>query len=216
MGDGLKKILVLGTRTFAEEIADVISEVPDVEIVGFVENMDKERCKEKIAGLPVFWIDEIGKFADSHCAVCGLGTTRRNIFTEQISRYNIPFAKLVHPSATVSKKSSLGEGTVVGVGAIIASNTQIGNHVIINRGATIGHHTNIGSFVTIGPGANVAGNCEVGSKVYIGIGSTVIDHIKIGDNSIIAAGAVVIEDVPSRVIVAGVPAKILKRNVNNI
>jgi len=201
--------------TFAEEIADVISEIPGVEVAGFVENMDKDRCKENIAGLPVFWVDEIAKFAKTHYAVCGLGTTRRSIFSDQVAKYNMPFAKLIHPSARISKKSSLGKGTILSVGVIVAANTKIGNHVMINRGATIGHHTTIDSFVTIGPNANVAGNCKIDSRVYIGISATIIDHVCIGANSTIAAGAVVIKDVPSRVMVAGVPAKIIKENVSN-
>jgi acetyltransferase EpsM len=215
MTDRLKKVLILGTRTFAEEIADVASEIPGVEVVGFVENMDKQRCRQKLAGLPVFWIDEIAKFAKTHYAVSGLGTTQRNIFTDQIDKYNIPFTKLIHPSARVSKKSSLGKGTILSVGAIVAANSHLGEHVVVNRGATIGHHTIINSFVSIGPNANVAGNCRVGSHVYIGIGATMIDHISVGDNSIIAAGAVVVKDVPDRVMVAGVPAKIIKENVDN-
>ncbi len=76
MTDCLKKVLILGTRTFAEEIADVASEIPGVEVAGFVENMDKQRCRQKIAGLPVFWVDEIAEFGKTHYAVCGLGTTQ--------------------------------------------------------------------------------------------------------------------------------------------
>lgn len=209
-----KKILILGTGTFAEEIADVASEIPGVEVAGFVENMDKQRCRQKIAGLPVFWVDEIAEFAKTHYAFCGLGTTRRSIFINQVAKYNIPFAKLIHPSARISKKSSLGTGTILGVGTIVATNTQLGDHIIVNRGATIGHHTTIDSFVTIGPSTNISGNCRIDSCVYIGISVTIIDHVSIGANSIIAAGAVVINDVPAKVMVAGVPAKIIKENVD--
>jgi acetyltransferase EpsM len=215
MTNGLKKLLILGTRTFAEEIADVASEIPGIEVAGFVENMDKQRCEQKIAGLHVFWIDEMAEFAKTHYAICGLGTTQRSIFTDQIAKYNIPFATLIHPLARLSKKSSLGKGTILSVGAIVAANTQLGNHIIVNRGATIGHHTTIGSFVTIGPNANVAGNCRIDSGVYIGVGATIIDHVTIDANSIIAAGAVVTKDVPERVMVAGIPAKIIKENVDN-
>lgn len=51
----------------------------------------------------------------------------------------------------------------------------------------------------------------IGKNVWIGDGAKVLGGVTIGDGAIIAAGAVVIRDVPSRCIVAGVPAKIVKR-----
>ena len=38
--------------------------------------------------------------------------------------------------------------------------------------------------------------------------------VTIGDNAIIAAGSVVTKDVPNNTIVAGVPAKVIKTNIN--
>ena len=51
----------------------------------------------------------------------------------------------------------------------------------------------------------------VGNKVSIGTSSTILGGIHIGENSIIGAGSVVINDVPPNVIVAGNPAKILRK-----
>ena len=45
-----------------------------------------------------------------------------------------------------------------------------------------------------------------------GVGCKVIGKIKIGDNVIIGANAVVTHDVPDNVVVAGIPAKILRNN----
>lgn len=51
----------------------------------------------------------------------------------------------------------------------------------------------------------------VGSNVWIGFRSIILPQVKsIGDNSIISAGAVVTHDVPPNVIVAGVPARVVK------
>lgn len=213
MKDITKPLLILGTRTFAEEIADVVSEIPGIKIAGFVENMDRERCKNKINGLPVFWVEELAELAKTHQAICGLGTTRRCIYTSQVEKYGIPFMTLAHPSSRISANSYLGEGTFVSVGCIISTHVRLGDHVVVNRGGMIGHHTHISSFVTIGPNANVAGNSYVGEGVYIGMSATIIDHISVGKHSIIAAGAVVIKNVPDRVMVAGVPAKIIRENV---
>lgn len=207
-------LLILGTGTFAVETADIASEIPGVVVAGFVENMDRSRCSEPLDGRTVHWVDELSTLAATHRVVCGLGTTQRSRFTAQAETYGCQFATLVHPSARVSATSTLGKGAIIHPGVIIASHTQVGAHVCVNRGATIGHHTRIGDFVTIGPGVNLAGNCEISEATYVGIGATIIDHISIGPHSVVAAGAVVTEDVPARVLVAGVPAKIVKRDID--
>lgn len=53
------------------------------------------------------------------------------------------------------------------------------------------------------------GCIEVMDNVFIGSGSVIMPDVRIGENSIIAAGAVVTKDIPSGVIVAGVPARII-------
>jgi hypothetical protein len=50
----------------------------------------------------------------------------------------------------------------------------------------------------------------LGSNVWIGDGATVCKGVSIGDNSIIGAGSVVTQDIPSNVIAAGNPAKVLR------
>lgn len=50
----------------------------------------------------------------------------------------------------------------------------------------------------------------IGNNVWIGSGANILGGVTIGDNSIIAAGALVNKDVPSNVIVGGVPAKVIK------
>ena len=53
------------------------------------------------------------------------------------------------------------------------------------------------------------GAIEIDENVFIGIGSIIMPNVYIGKNSIIAAGSLVTKDVPSGVIVAGNPAKII-------
>ena len=213
MDPAARPLLILGTRTFAVEIADLAGDIPGVRVAGFVENMDRERCRETLEGLPIFWVEALAELAQTHSAVCGLGTTHRSRFTDQAAAYNIPFATVVHPLARVSSKTVTGEGAIVSVAAVIAAHSRIGRHVVVNRGALIGHHTVIGDYVTVGPGVNVAGNCRIGEATYIGIGAVVIDNLRIGAHAVVGAGAVVTKDVPDHVQVAGVPARIVKENI---
>lgn len=208
-----RPILILGTRTFAEHVADLIDDTPGYRVAGFVENMDRERCSKPLLGLPVYWIDNIAPLARNHAAVCALSTTLRSRFIDQAAAVGMPFATVIHPSAHVSKTCTVGEGSIVGVGVIIASYTHLGRHVIVNRGANIGHHTQVGDYVTIQPGANVAGACRIGQAAFIGIGATVIDKLTIGEHSRIGAGAVVAKDVHAHVRVIGPAPRIVKGTV---
>jgi acetyltransferase EpsM len=65
-------------------------------------------------------------------------------------------------------------------------------------------------FVHIAPHATIAGGVEIGEGTWIGAGAVIKQGVRIGSWSMIGAGAVVVKDVPSNVVVAGVPAKILK------
>lgn len=175
--------------------------------------MDRERCKEPLAGLPVLWVDNIIDLADTHLAVCGLATTHRKRYVEQVSAMGIQFATLIHPTALVSSKSTLGNGCLISRYSIVSANTCLGDQVFINRGVLIGHHTSINNYVTIQPGANVAGMVTIGEGTYIGMGAIITDKMNIGSNSVVGAGAVVTKDVPDSVQVIGVPARVVKTGI---
>ena len=50
----------------------------------------------------------------------------------------------------------------------------------------------------------------IGNNVNIGSNTCIIGGISIGDNVIIGAGSVVVKDVPSNVVIAGNPARIIR------
>ena len=53
----------------------------------------------------------------------------------------------------------------------------------------------------------------IGNHVWIGTRAIIMKGVTIGDGAIIAAGAIVTKDVPANTIVAGVPAKVIRENV---
>jgi serine O-acetyltransferase len=85
-------------------------------------------------------------------------------------------------------------------------------YIIING------HSEIGDYCQIGPGA-VLGTKGMGQKgapvlgdhVFVGAGAKILGAVRIGNNVGIGANSVVLGDVPDNVIVAGIPARVVKR-----
>ncbi|WP_221585413.1 DapH/DapD/GlmU-related protein [Microbacterium sp. G2-8] len=114
-------------------------------------------------------------------------------------------------------------------GTEIMAPVTIGDDVFINRDAyirpqtTIGDRVNIGPFVRvvtdthdIGPHDKRAGAVRhdaitIGDGSWIGASATILGGVTIGAGSIVAAGSIVTSDVPDDVVVAGVPAKVVKK-----
>ena len=83
--------------------------------------------------------------------------------------------------------------------------------MVIHKRAVIGEHCRIGQNVTIGGTGGKEGVPVIGNRVFIGCNAVVLGPITVGDESTIGAGAVVTKDVPANCVVAGVPARIVKK-----
>lgn len=88
---------------------------------------------------------------------------------------------------------------------------EIGNNCRITRGVIILGHDY--SYAVLRPLYHAmlckAGVTKIGNNVFIGMNSIVNMNVSIGNNVIIGAGSVVTKDVPSNVIVAGNPARVI-------
>lgn len=80
--------------------------------------------------------------------------------------------------------------------------------IVVNKDARIGADCIINVCVNIG--GNSDGVPQIGHNVYIGPGAKIFGNITIGDNVTIGANAVVNHSFPSNVVIAGVPARIIK------
>lgn len=86
---------------------------------------------------------------------------------------------------------------------------EFGDNVVITMNCVLLHHF----FDVLDDGEKRwgMGKLIIGNKVFIGASSIIVKPVTIGDNVIIAAGSVVTKDIPSNCVVAGVPAKVIKR-----
>ncbi len=101
--------------------------------------------------------------------------------------------------------AELGGGTVFG---------YYGMAVVIHARAEIGKNCVIGTCVTIGGKSGWHEVPVIGDNVHIASGAKILGPVRIGNNVYIGANAVVTKDVPDNCVVAGIPAKILAKNIN--
>jgi len=118
---------------------------------------------------------------------------------------------LIHPSVIYSARSlQIGPGSVICPGCVIMVNVSIGTAVVINQLCSIGHDLILNDFVTLSPSVSVSGNVSIGEGSYLGVGCSIREGIQIGNWAVIGGGAFVKDNVPDKVLMAGVPAIIKK------
>lgn len=125
----------------------------------------------------------------------------------------------IEPGAIIREQVQIGDNAVIMIGAVINIGAVIGEGTMIDMGAVLGGRAMVGKRCHIGAGAVLAGVVEppsatpvvVEDNVLIGANAVVIEGVRIGEGSVVAAGSVVIEDVAPGMVVAGVPARVVKK-----
>lgn len=108
--------------------------------------------------------------------------------------------------AVVPYRAEIGSGCMLahgGVGVVIHPGARIGRNVLICQEVTIGG-TGKGNHPPI-----------LGDEIYIGAGAKILGPVTIGNGCVIGANAVVVKSVPPRCVVAGVPARILREDIDS-
>jgi sugar O-acyltransferase (sialic acid O-acetyltransferase NeuD family) len=216
----MKNVVIYGAGSVGKMSQQIIEDInaksTEYKILGYLDDDDKKWLSSfneyKILG-GVDWLS-----LNPHIYVA-LGFSKPNQKRTLISKLNAighkNYVTLIHPLAWISRRVQVGQGSIVYPGVHIDVDVNIGEFCLFNKLATIGHDTIIKDFVTLSPSVNIGGFNHIGSGVEFGINSASIQYINFGDWSIIGGGSMVIKDLPDNVVVAGVPAKIIRSLAKN-
>lgn len=107
----------------------------------------------------------------------------------------------------------IGDHTRVGLRNTIIGPVTIGSHVNLAQGITVTalNHNFADPEKRIDEQGVSTTPVVIEDDVWIGANAVVLPGVRIGTHSVVAAGAVVTKDVPPHSIVAGVPAKVIKK-----
>lgn len=129
----------------------------------------------------------------------------------ELARRGFAPLTVVHRRAFVAADAVLQPGCQILAQAAVCSGATLAEACIINTSASVDHDCRLEFGVHIGPGATLAGcvHAEAYSTIYSG--AVVMPRLRIGEGAVVGAGAVITHDVPPYTVVAGVPARELRK-----
>lgn len=138
-------------------------------------------------------LDEYERFADKYeyAIVCIGDNEKRLELIEKLLKAGYKVPVIIHPKASVSKYSSIQEGSVILAGAVINTNVSVGTGCIININSCIDHDSTVLDGVHVCSGAVVRSMCRIGRYAYIGAGACVKSGVVLQERFELQEGLVI-------------------------
>lgn len=210
----MKILCIYGCGGMGREIADLAYRMEYWQKIIFVDDNIVSRVVDDIEVYTLEEVQEDFNKDDIEFIVAAGEPTSRKALYDKMAEHHLNVISIIDPGFTLSRFSSVAQGTIIHTGAIITCNVHIGEGCLINTHSVIGHDVTVGEYCVISPNVSIGGDVTIGSNCYIGSGAIIRNGIIIGDNSIIGMGSVVIKDVEANSVMAGNPARFLRENVD--
>ncbi|MAZ66490.1 MAG: transferase [Kangiellaceae bacterium] len=212
----MKNICIIGSSGHAGAAIDVIEKEGRYCITGLIDRFREPN--EVVHGYPILGSeDNLPELCNSLALYGVFVAIGDNLVRSRVVEYiknscpSLPFITAVHPSSSLAKNVTVGDGTIVMSGVSVNAGCTIGESCILNTGASLDHDSTMKDFSSIAPGVVTGGNCVIGQASAICIGATLVHNVHIGDNSIIGAASLVLDSMGPYVIAYGSPAKVIRK-----
>ena len=207
-------IIIWGASRHARVVAEILELRGELEIYGFIDDVNPDRTGEQFAGKEVLG----GRSALDRALergvtrlIFGFGRSAEKLaLAPELIERGFSFESAIHPGAHFSTKSRIGAGTVVKAGAVIDPGAQVGEHAIVGANAVVTHGSILEDGARMAAGAILGADVRVGRGALVGIGAMVTGGVTIGEGALVGAGSVVVNDVPPGKVVVGSPARVTR------
>lgn len=127
----------------------------------------------------------------------------------------------------IRENVNIGEETLIGTNSVVDGDCKIGRKISMQTGVYVPKYSAIEDHVFLGPNCVLTNDLYMMQKKYklkgpkvksgasIGANATIFPAVTVGEGAVIGAGAVVRDDVAAKTVVAGVPAKKIKKVPHN-
>lgn len=211
----MRRLLIVGAGGFGREVRGWVAQaggaLVECDKIAFLDKnpaaLDGYSVDDPIIGDPAMYAPQEGDLF-----ICAVGDpATKLLLCRQLVARGARFVTLLHPSAVVGPRCSVGTGCIICPQVVLTADVTLGDFVTVNVCATIGHDARVGQGCTISGHSDVTGFAVLGEGVFLGSHASVLPGAKVEDYAVVGAGSVVIRRVPRYSTVVGVPARLVFR-----
>ena len=200
-----KELIIVGAGGHGRVVADVAASMKYFKNILFIDDNLNQIAPHHVLTTTEHMCSQIH---EERVFIVAIGHNEtRSCLASELRVNNAQFTNIVHPSAVLGSRLTLGTGILFMPNAVVNANAVIGDDVIINTASVVEHDVILESSVHLGPNATLAGAAHVGYRSLVGAAAVVLPNVSIGQDCTIGAGCVVTSNVPNKKILVGNPAR---------
>lgn len=206
-------LVIVGAGGFARETAQAAADAGEFKVLGHLDDNPALHGTE-VDGVPVLGgCDLVHELPDARVVICVGNPGDYAARARLVRRLALPadrYATVVHPTASVSKSSTVGPGSVLLAHCALTAAVQVGAHVAVMPQVVLTHDDVVEDCATLASGVRLGGGARLERGAYVGSGALVREGTVVGAWSLIGMGSTVLGDVPPGEVWVGSPARRLR------
>lgn len=216
-----ENILIFGTGEHCLRILDIILADDRYQVCGFIDSeleIGNDYAGFKILGR----MSDLPQILTSYKVYKGIIAFENNFIRQEVAvainevASNFEFVSAIHPNAILGRDVKIAAGCVIMSHVVINVGTELGKHCLLETRSSLDHDSCLGDYSSLGVDTTTGGNVKIGECTEIADGVCILESIAIGNHSTVKIGSVVFNDLGDNILIDGVPAKEIGKQIENI